>query len=144
MPRRTLAGDAMVQGVGLHTGARVTARCVAAEPGRGIVFRRVDLPGAPEVPARLSHVRSTERRTALGEVPGTVETVEHLLGMPHVTVERWEAVKDAVDLHRSGLDFADALHWVSSTTCTALMTFDGRRFARRAKRLSRVPPVKLL
>jgi predicted nucleic-acid-binding protein len=72
------------------------------------------------------------------------QTVEHLLGMPHVTVERWEAVKDAVDLHRRGLDFADALHWVSSTTCTALMTFDGRRFARRAKRLSRVPPVKLL
>ena len=39
----------------------------------------MDLPGAPEVPARLSHVRSTERRTALGESPGTVETVEHLL-----------------------------------------------------------------
>ena len=79
MPRRTLASDATVEGVGLHTGARVTARCLAAEPGRGIVFRRVDLPGAPEVPARLSHVRSTERRTALGEAPGTVETVEHLL-----------------------------------------------------------------
>src|SRR5687768_7535156 len=79
MPRRTLAGHATVKGVGLHTGARVTARCLAAEPGRGIVFRRVDLTGAPEVPARLSHVRSTERRTALGDSPGTVETVEHLL-----------------------------------------------------------------
>ena len=79
MPRRTLAGDATVEGIGLHTGARVTARCVAAEPGRGIVFRRVDLPGAPEVPARLSNVRSTERRTSLGEAPRTVETVEHLL-----------------------------------------------------------------
>ena len=79
MARRTLAGDATVEGVGLHTGARVTARCLAAEPGRGIVFRRVDLPGAPEVPARLSQVRSTERRTALGDSPGTVETVEHLL-----------------------------------------------------------------
>ena len=79
MARRTLATEATVEGIGLHTGARVTARCVAAEPGRGIVFRRVDLPGAPEVPARLSHVRSTERRTSLGEAPGTVETVEHLL-----------------------------------------------------------------
>ena len=39
------------------------------------------------------------------------DAVEHLLGMPHVTVERWEAVKDAVDLHRRGLDFADELHW---------------------------------
>jgi UDP-3-O-[3-hydroxymyristoyl] N-acetylglucosamine deacetylase/3-hydroxyacyl-[acyl-carrier-protein] dehydratase len=79
MARRTLAGDATIVGVGLHTGVKVTARCVAAEPGRGIVFRRVDLPGAPEVPARLSHVRSTERRTSLGESPGTVDTVEHLL-----------------------------------------------------------------
>lgn len=42
------------------------------------------------------------------------DTVDHLLGMPHVTVDRWEDVEDAVDLHRRGLDFADALHWVSS------------------------------
>ncbi len=79
MPRRTLAREATIEGTGLHTGVRVTARCLPAEPGRGIVFRRVDLAGAPEVPARLSQVRSTERRTALGEAPGTVETVEHLL-----------------------------------------------------------------
>jgi UDP-3-O-acyl-N-acetylglucosamine deacetylase len=79
MPRRTLAREATIEGIGLHTGQRVTARCVTAAPGQGILFRRVDLPGAPDVPARLSHVRSTERRTALGESPGTVETVEHLL-----------------------------------------------------------------
>lgn len=36
--------------------------------------------------------------------------IEHLLGMPHVTVERWTAVKDAIALHRRGFDFADALH----------------------------------
>ncbi len=45
--------------------------------------------------------------------------VDHLLGMPHVTVERWHAVKDAIDLHRRGLDFADALHWASSVACEA-------------------------
>lgn len=71
------------------------------------------------------------------------QTVEHLLGMPHVTVERWETVKDAVDLHRQGLDFADALHWVSSAPCTTLMTFDERRFARRTRRVSRLPAVRL-
>lgn len=72
------------------------------------------------------------------------QTIEHLLGMPHVTVERWEAVKDAVDLHRQGLDFADALHWVSSAACTVLMTFDDRPFVRRAARLPRRPAVRLL
>lgn len=69
------------------------------------------------------------------------QVIEHLLGMSHVTVERWQHVKDAVDLHRQGLDFADALHWTASAACTHLMTFDDRRFIRRAKRLTRTPPV---
>jgi predicted nucleic-acid-binding protein len=71
------------------------------------------------------------------------DTADHLLGMPHVTVERWEDVKDSVDLHRRGLDFADALHWVSSVACTRLVTFDDRRFVRRARRLARSPAVTL-
>lgn len=72
---------------------------------------------------------------------GFCEAVEHLLGMPHVTVERWEAVKDAADLHRRGLDFADALHWASSRSCKRLETFDDRGFVRRARRLNLVPEV---
>jgi UDP-3-O-[3-hydroxymyristoyl] N-acetylglucosamine deacetylase/3-hydroxyacyl-[acyl-carrier-protein] dehydratase len=43
------------------------------------VFRRVDLPGKPEVPARLSEVAAIERRTAIGKGPVTIHTVEHLL-----------------------------------------------------------------
>lgn len=69
--------------------------------------------------------------------------VEHLLGMPHVVVERWQAVQDAVKLHRRGLDFADALHWASSVACERLMTFDDRGFARRARRFDLRPEVTL-
>ena len=69
--------------------------------------------------------------------------VEHLLGMPHVTVESWQAVKDAVELHRRGLDFADALHLTSSVGCERLVTFDDRGFARRARRLALRPEVTL-
>ncbi|MGH7511284.1 MAG: UDP-3-O-acyl-N-acetylglucosamine deacetylase, partial [Gemmatimonadales bacterium] len=79
MGRRTLAGPAEVRGVGLHTGRHATARCVAAPPGQGIVFRRMDLPGTPAIPARVTEVQSTERRTALGDGEATVQTVEHLL-----------------------------------------------------------------
>lgn len=71
------------------------------------------------------------------------QAVEHLLGMPQVTVERWEAVKDALDLHRRGLDFADALHWASSRACERLVSFDDRRFVRRARRLGLAPEVAL-
>ncbi len=69
--------------------------------------------------------------------------IEHLLGMPHVTVERWEAVSDALDLHRKGLEFADALHWACSRSCERLVSFDDRRFVRRARRLGVVREVVL-
>ena len=71
------------------------------------------------------------------------EAVDHLLGMPHVTVERWEAVKDALDLHRRGLDFADALHWTCCAACERFVSFDRRRFVGRARRLGLVPQVML-
>lgn len=69
--------------------------------------------------------------------------LEHLLGMPQVTVERWEAVKDALDLHRRGLDFGDALHWACSRSCESFLSFDDRKLARRARRMNLVPEVLL-
>jgi UDP-3-O-[3-hydroxymyristoyl] N-acetylglucosamine deacetylase / 3-hydroxyacyl-[acyl-carrier-protein] dehydratase len=77
--RQTLAREVTVRGIGLHSGREASARCLAAEAGQGIVFRRVDLPGARPIPALLSNVRSTDRRTVLGEGESSVETVEHLL-----------------------------------------------------------------
>lgn len=71
------------------------------------------------------------------------DAFDHLLGMPHVTVERWNAVKDAVDLHRGGLDFADALHWSLAAACERFVTFEDRGFVRRARRMVRRPEVAL-
>src|ERR671915_1524984 len=79
MTRRTLARSAPVSGIGLHTGSSVNAVCNAAPSGQGIVFRRIDLPGSPVIPARLNEVQSTERRTVLGQGGTVVQTVEHLL-----------------------------------------------------------------
>lgn len=71
------------------------------------------------------------------------QAVEHLLGMSHVTVERWEAVKDAVDLHRRGFDFADALHWACSGNCERFVTFNDRKMVRQAQRLGLKPVIAL-
>ena len=68
--------------------------------------------------------------------------VDHLLGMQHVTVERWEAVKDAVELHRTGLDFADAVHLATSRGCKSLLSFD-RSFIRTVARSGAKPAVFL-
>ncbi len=68
--------------------------------------------------------------------------MEHLLGMPHVTVERWEMVKDATDLHRLGIDFADALHWTASRGCDSFVSFD-KGLARGSAKLKVGPPIVL-
>ncbi|HET9708721.1 MAG TPA: UDP-3-O-acyl-N-acetylglucosamine deacetylase, partial [Gemmatimonadales bacterium] len=77
--RRSIEREATVQGTGLHTGASTRAVFRPGVAGRGIVFRRTDLAGEPEVPARLSEVEALERRTAIGHGAATIHTVEHLL-----------------------------------------------------------------
>jgi UDP-3-O-[3-hydroxymyristoyl] N-acetylglucosamine deacetylase/3-hydroxyacyl-[acyl-carrier-protein] dehydratase len=68
-----------LEGVGVHTGAQSRVTLGAGEPGSGIVFRRADLPGVPEIPARLSSVTGVERRTTLAANGVEVHTVEHVL-----------------------------------------------------------------
>jgi predicted nucleic-acid-binding protein len=67
--------------------------------------------------------------------------LEHLLALPHVTLEDRLSVEAALQGHRSGLDFADALHHASYRTCEAVASFDDRTFARRARALGLVPAV---
>ncbi|MBW8073186.1 MAG: PIN domain-containing protein [Ferrovum sp.] len=70
-----------------------------------------------------------------------IRVVKHLLGLPNVSVEEWARVNDALVLYMRGLDFADALHLTASSHCTEFMSFDDRRFARRARRLGTMPAV---
>lgn len=67
--------------------------------------------------------------------------IKHLLGLSNVSVEEWSRIADALVWHAEGLDFADALHLLASSHCTEFMSFDDRRFARRAKRLGVTPAV---
>jgi len=70
-----------------------------------------------------------------------IRVFEHLLGLGHVNTEEAERVAAALPLAAQGMDFADALHLAGSGHCEALYTFDDRRFARRARRLSGVTRV---
>jgi UDP-3-O-[3-hydroxymyristoyl] N-acetylglucosamine deacetylase / 3-hydroxyacyl-[acyl-carrier-protein] dehydratase len=79
MARRTLGAAAQICGIGLHTGVTTTVKCLPAESGKGVRFRRVDLAARPEFPARVEEVEATERRTAIGRGEQTVHTVEHLM-----------------------------------------------------------------
>jgi UDP-3-O-[3-hydroxymyristoyl] N-acetylglucosamine deacetylase/3-hydroxyacyl-[acyl-carrier-protein] dehydratase len=78
-PQRTLARETELSGIGLHTGAGVRLKLRPADPGTGLLFRRTDLPGKPEVPARIEFVHRQPRRSCLRNGAAEVHTVEHLL-----------------------------------------------------------------
>jgi len=79
-PQQTLSSPALIAGHGLFHGIDVKVRLCPADPGTGIVFRRVDLKDRPEVAAHVDNVRSAARRTVLASRSGAVvETVEHLM-----------------------------------------------------------------
>ena len=78
--QQTLARPAAISGKGLFHGIHAEMRLLPAEPGTGVVFRRTDLAGRPQVSAHIDNVLSATRRTVLKSRAGaTVETVEHLL-----------------------------------------------------------------
>lgn len=78
-PQVTLAAVAERQGVGLHSGALATVRLCPAEVGQGRYFVRTDLPGQPQIPARLGSVDQTTLSTELRQREATIRTVEHVL-----------------------------------------------------------------
>ena len=77
---RTLLRSVNCVGVGLHSGRSVSLTLKPALAGTGIVFRRVDLAGSPEIPARWDNVVDTAMCTTIGIDGGIrVGTVEHLM-----------------------------------------------------------------
>src|SRR4051812_32779063 len=73
----TLARDLVFDGVGLHSGERISLRVTAAPANTGLTF--VVGPDAVRIPAIAGHVVSTFLATTLGLGDTRVSTVEHLL-----------------------------------------------------------------
>lgn len=91
--QHTLKTHFTLSGVGLHTGHAVNMTLKPANPGFGIRFQRVDLPGQPVVKADADYVVDTSRGTTLEHDGARVSTVEHLLaalvglGIDNVLIE---------------------------------------------------------
>ena len=81
--QQTVAGSAFFSGIALHTGARATVRLHPAPEDTGIVFRRVDMPGKPEVRAVASNVVEVQRGTTISDGKAIVYTVEHIMSALH-------------------------------------------------------------
>lgn len=76
----TLRQTISTVGIGLHSGRRVKLTLRPAAPDTGIVFRRVDLTPAVELPACTTNVNDTRLATTLNIGKVTISTIEHLMG----------------------------------------------------------------
>ena len=76
--QQTIEHMAHVSGRGYWSGRPITLTFLPSAPDSGIVFRRVDLPGRPEIQSTASNRRDTSLRTTLVRDTCHVEMVEHV------------------------------------------------------------------
>ncbi len=77
--QRAVAKPVSCAGVGLHSGKKVRMTVNPAPVNHGIKFRRVDLPGTPDVTAQFNRVVDTSLATVIGSDGCIVSTIEHLM-----------------------------------------------------------------
>jgi UDP-3-O-[3-hydroxymyristoyl] N-acetylglucosamine deacetylase len=77
--QRTLKNVVRATGVGLHTGEKVALTLRPAPADTGVIFRRVDLQGAADIPASPYAVGDTRLSSCLEKDGVRVSTVEHLM-----------------------------------------------------------------
>ena len=77
--QHTIKEPVTISGAGIHTGQSVTIIIKPAEPGTGINFQRIDLPGKPIVKADVDNVIETNRSTTIEANGARIGTIEHLM-----------------------------------------------------------------
>ena len=77
--QKTIQNEISLEGVGLHTGKKVTMTLKPAPVNNGFTFVRTDLEGSPTVEALAQYVVATERGTNLEKNGVVINTSEHVL-----------------------------------------------------------------
>jgi UDP-3-O-acyl N-acetylglucosamine deacetylase len=83
--QQTLAKKVRLSGIALHTGIRATLNLLPADENAGIIFRRVDMDGKPEVRAFAANVVDVQRGTTIASGRAVVYTVEHIMSALHAS-----------------------------------------------------------
>ena len=79
--QKTLKKEVKFEGVGLHTGKKVSIRILPSKPNTGIVFKRVDLKYNNIVLPNVYNVSNATLCTTITNEHGvSVSTIEHLMG----------------------------------------------------------------
>ena len=122
----TVAATVSYTGIGLHSGLDVTITLNPAPADTGIMFSRIDLPGAPCVAATAANVTNALRATTLEDGQAKVFTVEHLLAaFSALEIDNCRVDITAVEPpvgDGSSLPFVRLLEQAGRTTLEALRT----------------------
>lgn len=115
------------------------------DPAQARLADKILSAGAVFVPKTVVLELEWVLRSVVEQPAGKVlDCLSHLIALPGITIEDHEQVEAALRHCRQGVDFADALHHGASHACSEVLTFDDRRYARRAATLGFRPPVRLL
>jgi UDP-3-O-[3-hydroxymyristoyl] N-acetylglucosamine deacetylase len=79
IPRRTIAREAELSGLGVRSGLEIEVLLGPAEPGTGIIFERSDL--GRDWPADLAHALPLPACSSIGDDDGRVDFVEHVMAV---------------------------------------------------------------
>lgn len=77
--QQTIKRETSYSGVGLHTGNNTRIIFKPAPVNSGILFKRIDVPDSPAIPADVDHVVDISRGTTIGIGDVKIHTVEHVL-----------------------------------------------------------------
>ena len=83
MKQRTILRAVSLSGNALHTGEPVTLTMKPAPAGHGIVFKRMDIAGQPELKPRVDLITDLVRATTVQSGHAKISTVEHVLSALH-------------------------------------------------------------
>ncbi len=121
--QRTISWPAAARGTGFVTGRTVQLRFVPVAVDTGIVFLRTDLGPQARIPAHVSQVTGTQRRTTLGQGQLQVTLVEHVLAaLAGLRIDNCMVELDGPEppgLDGSAQGFVDALTSAGIVTQTA-------------------------
>lgn len=79
MKQRTILREASISGTSLHTAANVTLTLKPAPANTGIVFRRTDIYGKPEIKPSIELVDDLVRNTSIAQGHVKLHTIEHVM-----------------------------------------------------------------
>jgi UDP-3-O-[3-hydroxymyristoyl] N-acetylglucosamine deacetylase/3-hydroxyacyl-[acyl-carrier-protein] dehydratase len=93
MKQRTILREVSITGKSLHTGEEVNLTLKPAPQDTGVIFRRIDLFGKPELKPLIDLVDDLVRSTTIADGYAKVHTIEHVIsalsgcGVDNVVIE---------------------------------------------------------